>query len=37
MISNVIIYGDLIKKALKMIEDVPMRWKAAVQEMLEQA
>lgn len=32
----VIIYCDLIKKALKTIEDVPLRWKAAVQEKLEQ-
>lgn len=33
----VIIYCDLIKKALKTIDDVPMRWKATVQERLEQA
>ncbi|WP_369009957.1 CD1375 family protein [Paenibacillus dendritiformis] len=26
----------MIKKALKTIEDVPLRWKAAVQEKLEQ-
>lgn len=32
----VIIYCVLIKKALKTIEDVPLRWKAAVQEKLEQ-
>ena len=32
-----LIYCDLIKKALKTIDDVPMRWKAAVQEMLKQA
>ncbi|WP_193372689.1 CD1375 family protein [Paenibacillus dendritiformis] len=32
----VIIYCDLIKKALKTIEDVPKRWKAAVKEKVEQ-
>lgn len=31
-----LIYWDLIRKSLKKIEDVPLHWKAAVQEKLEQ-
>lgn len=30
------VYCELIKKALKTVEDVPLRWKADVQEKLEQ-
>ena len=29
------IYASLIKKGLKTIDDVPERWKAAVQELLD--
>ncbi|WP_251415153.1 MULTISPECIES: CD1375 family protein [Paenibacillus] len=29
------IYCDLIKKALKTLEDVPLRWKDQVIEMLD--
>lgn len=29
-----VIYYDLINKGLKTIEDVPLRWKATVQAML---
>ncbi|WP_254553858.1 CD1375 family protein [Paenibacillus dendritiformis] len=31
-----LIYWDLIRKNLKKIEDVPLRWRAAVEAMLEQ-
>jgi hypothetical protein len=29
------IYYDLIKKGLKTIDDVPVRWKAAVQALID--
>lgn len=31
------IYVDLIQKGLKSIEDVPLRWKEQVQELMDHA
>ncbi|WP_253074700.1 CD1375 family protein [Paenibacillus pseudetheri] len=31
------VYFDLIQKDLKTIDDVPLRWKSAVQELLDSA
>ncbi|WP_269155971.1 CD1375 family protein [Paenibacillus dendritiformis] len=31
-----LIYWDLIRKSLKKIEDVPLRWRSAVEALLEQ-
>ncbi|WP_199558838.1 CD1375 family protein [Paenibacillus antibioticophila] len=31
------IYVDLIQKGLKSIEDVPLRWKEQVQELMDRA
>lgn len=31
------IYVDLIQKGLKSIEDVPLRWKEKVQELMDYA
>ncbi|WP_370511548.1 CD1375 family protein [Paenibacillus odorifer] len=36
--SNVAkVYFDLIQKDLKTIDDVPLRWKSTVQELLDSA
>lgn len=31
------LYADLIQKGLKTIDDVPLRWRAEVQALLEEA
>ncbi|MEK5417331.1 MULTISPECIES: CD1375 family protein [Paenibacillus] len=31
------VYFDLIQKDLKTIDDVPLRWKSTVQELLDEA